>query len=363
MTVTDSTGTALSASLSGTGIVVGGVLGASPGSLDFGAQAVGATTQPQTVTLTNNGNAASSITSIVSSNAAFVVTGIALPFTLSPSQSVTFGVTFTPSSATAFSGTLTINSTANNAPQTVVLSGTGVVVGGVLSVNPTSLAFGSQAVGATTPAQTVTVTNSASGNATITSIVSSNAAYVVTGIALPFTLNPTQSVQFGVTFTPTSAATFPGLLTISSTANNSPQILTLSGTGVVVGGVFTVSPTSLAFGTQSVGATTQAQTVTVTNTGTTTASIISITSSNAAYSVTNITFPFALSPTQSVQFGVTFSPSSVTSFPGTLTISSTASNSPQTVTLSGDGVAPAGVLSASPGALNFGQQSVGASSS
>jgi hypothetical protein len=362
LTITDAAGTASNVNLSGTGVVVSAVLTSSPASVTFGSQSVGATTPPQTVLVSNNGNAAATITSIVSSNPVFAVTGIALPITVSPSQTVQFGVTFVPSSGTTFSGTLTMNSTASNSPQTVNLFGSGVVTGAVLGASPASLTFGSQSVGATTPPMTVSATNSGNSAAIITSITSSDPVFAVTGITLPFVLSPTQSVQFGVTFAPTSASPFSGTLTISSTALNSPQSVTLSGNGVIPAGVLAASPSTLAFGQQSVGAASSPLPVTITNTGPGPASVTAISSSNPAFTVSGVVLPVSIGASQSIQVNVSFSPSSATSFSGTLTITSTASNSPQTVNLTGSGVLPAGVLAASPASLSFSQQTVGSPS-
>src|SRR5271163_3759233 len=98
----------------------------------------------------------------------------------------------------------------------------------------------------------------------------------------------------------------------------------------------TLSPTSLAFGNQGVGTTSAVRKVTLANTGTATLTI-----SNIA-----ISGPFAQTNTcgSSVQAGkrcqvsVTFSPSKTGAATGTLTITDNASNSPQSVSLTGSGV-------------------------
>src|SRR5215470_13447893 len=64
-------------------------------------------------------------------------------------------VAFTPKTAGIRNGTLSFTDNASSSPQRVSLSGVGTTV----SVSPTSIAFGSQKVGTTSIAQTVTVTN------------------------------------------------------------------------------------------------------------------------------------------------------------------------------------------------------------
>jgi hypothetical protein len=100
-----------------------------------------------------------------------------------------------------------------------------------------------------------------------------------------------------------------------------------------------VSPSSLTFPNTAVGASSASQTVTVTNTG-----LSSFTFSSFAFSGTgSLDFtqtnncPTSLAQQQSCLVSVTFSPLASGSLPATLTISTSAPNSPQTVSLSGTG--------------------------
>ena len=96
-------------------------LSANPASISFGTDAIGVAAT-QNVTLTNNGNAMISISSVAAAGAGFSVSG-ASNVTLAPNQSATAAVTFDPASAGSASGSLTVTS---NAPQVqVALSGTG----------------------------------------------------------------------------------------------------------------------------------------------------------------------------------------------------------------------------------------------
>jgi hypothetical protein len=101
----------------------GSALTASPSSESFASTAVGSTSAAQTVTITNPGTTAVSISQLA-------VTG---PFgqtttcgaTLAANGSCTVSVTFTPTAAGAATGDLTVASTAAGSPLTVALTGTG----------------------------------------------------------------------------------------------------------------------------------------------------------------------------------------------------------------------------------------------
>jgi hypothetical protein len=94
-----------------------------PGSLTFNSQPVGYASAAQTVTLTNSGNAALSITRIAASGD-FAETN-ACGASLAAGASCAISVTFTPSAGGTRSGTLTITDNAAGSPHTVTLTGTG----------------------------------------------------------------------------------------------------------------------------------------------------------------------------------------------------------------------------------------------
>ncbi|HEV3172094.1 MAG TPA: discoidin domain-containing protein, partial [Actinocrinis sp.] len=91
------------------------------------------------------------------------------------------------------------------------------------------LSFGSQTVGSTSAAQSVTVTNSGNAAAAL-SPLTINGDYAQTNNC-PGTLNPGASCTATITFTPTATGTRTGTLTITSNAPGSPATVTLTGTG------------------------------------------------------------------------------------------------------------------------------------
>src|SRR6202040_1032955 len=101
----------------------------------------------------------------------------------------------------------------------------------------------------------------------------------------------------------------------------------------------TLSASSLSFSTTVAGNTSAAKTVTLTNNQAVALSITSIAAS-APFAVASNTCGTSVLAGKSCTVGVTFSPTAVGSATGTLTFNDSALTSPQTVSLSGTGIAP-----------------------
>jgi Cep192 domain 4 len=101
----------------------------SPTSLSFGNHQVNTTSAAQTVTLTNSGNAALTIKGIGLSgpNSGDFHQQHTCSSTLAAGASCTISVTFTPTAEGNRSASLSIADNASGSPQSVALSGTGVV--------------------------------------------------------------------------------------------------------------------------------------------------------------------------------------------------------------------------------------------
>jgi hypothetical protein len=116
--------------LSGSGTTTSApVVSLSPTSLSFGNQQVNATSTVRTVTLTNTGNADLVIQGIElgGSNSGDFGQQNTCPSTLAAQAHCTLSVNFTPSAEGSRSASLTISDNASGNPQSVALSGTGVV--------------------------------------------------------------------------------------------------------------------------------------------------------------------------------------------------------------------------------------------
>jgi len=313
--------------------------------------------QSQSVTVTNTGSSAVNISQASVSGAGFQLSGITTPLTLNPSQGATLTVAFAPQASGSATGAVTITSDASDSPLMLPLSGTGVAAG-ALGSNPTSLSFGNVTVG-NNPSLSETVTNTGGTSVTISQVAASGTGFSLSGITTPVTLTAGQSAGFTVTFTPASAGTDTGNVTVTSNASNPTLTIPLSGTGVAAGALG-ANPTSLSFGNVTVG-NNPSLSETVTNTGGTSVTISQVAASGTGFSLSGITTPVTLTAGQSAGFTVTFTPASAGTATGNVTVTSNASNPTLTIPLSGTGVAVAGQLTVTPTTLPLGSVVVGTS--
>ena len=228
--VSDAANSPLTIPLSGTGVtaVTAGNLSANPTSLAFASVQVGSHAK-LSETVTNTGGSTVTISSASVGNAAYSISGLTLPATLSTGQSVTFNVTFAPSTAGSITTNLTLVSNAGNSPLIIALSGTGTAPG-QLGVSPASLSFGDVVVGASS---TLNSSLSATGAAvTISSATSTNPEFTISGLSLPAVLAAGQSLPYKVTFTPQASGSASATLTFVSNASNSPIHQTATGNGL-----------------------------------------------------------------------------------------------------------------------------------
>jgi uncharacterized repeat protein (TIGR03803 family) len=123
------------------------------------------------------------------------------------------------------------------------------------------------------------------------------------------------------------------------------------------------SPISLGFGNQTVGISSSPQAATLTNSGNLPLTITSIEVTGADSSDFGQTnnCPSSLPPSGSCNISVTFAPEATGNRSAAISVTDNAPGSPQSLPLSGVGVLPA--VTFSPTNLNFGSQTVGASSS
>jgi parallel beta-helix repeat protein len=200
-----------------------------------------------------------------------------------------------------------------------------------VTVNPSALTFGSVATGATSAAQTVTVTNPTGAAASVSSIAASGDFKATSGCGSSIAANSSCSVS--VTFSPTATGSRTGSLTVN--AGGVTNTVSLTGTGTAPGPVLGANPGSLSFPSTAVGGTATPQTVTVTNSGTTAATVSKVAVSGD-YSETDNCSTLAVGASCAVT--VTFKPTASGSRSGTLTVTSNANNSPLSVGLSGTGI-------------------------
>jgi parallel beta-helix repeat protein len=196
---------------------------------------------------------------------------------------------------------------------------------------PGALNFGSVATGATSAAQTVTVSNP-TGSAASVSGISTTGDFAQTNNC-GASIASHGSCTVSVTFKPTASGSRSGGLTVN--AGGVTNNVSLSGTGTAPGPVIATNPASLNYAGTVVGSTSAAQTVTVSNSGTTTATVSGVTTTGD-FSQTNNCSSVAVGASCAVT--VTFKPTVGGARNGVLTITSNANNSPTTVALSGSGI-------------------------
>jgi hypothetical protein len=322
-----------SISLTGNGVQPSITLSASPSNINFGNVLVGGSSS-QTVSLINSGANNVSISQVTVVGSGFAVNGLALPFTLGPGQSSAFVITFLPAAAGGVTGSVSLVSDAPNSPNVISLSAAGVQP--LISVVPTGVSFGNVTVGLTNT-QTVTLSNPGSANLSVTQSAGPGTGFSLSGLVLPLTLVPGQSSSFTLSFAPASSGTFTSNLALVSNAPTSPTAISLSGSGVSQILQLSPSATSLNFGSVTLGAS-STQSVALTNTGNSSVSVSQIGEAGSGFSVIGLSLPVSLSPGQSASFSVDFAPTAVGSMTGAVSVVSSATNSPLSISLSGSGL-------------------------
>jgi P pilus assembly chaperone PapD len=337
LTLANNSGTpSMAVSVTGTGVAQALQLSASPTSLSFGSLFTGSSTT-KVVTLTNSGSGSLSLSGDAVTGTGFTVGGLTFPLTLAANQSTSFSVTFDPTVVGSATGSVTVISNATNSPATIALSGTGVQ--SQISVTPSSVGFGSVTTG-TTNMQTLTISNPGTANLTVTQASLSGAGFASSGLTPPLTIAPGSSSTFMVSFAPSTAGTFSGTLTL---ANNSPTTsltVPLTGTGIAQVLQLFASPTSLNFGSVTMGAN-ATHAVTINNTGNANVTLSQDSVTGSGFAVTGLTLPLTLASGQSTSFTVAFAPTATGSVSGSVIVTSNATNSPNTISLSGTGSSPA----------------------
>jgi hypothetical protein len=236
------------------------------------------------------------------------------------------------------------------------LYGFGQPTGTALTTPPTSL--GSVPVNQTR-AGTVTVTAT---RAVTVRTVSAAAPFAATAPAgLPVTLAQGQTLSVPVSFQPTTAGSFIGVLNLGITDNGVAGTFSagLQGNGIRPG--FTPEPSTVDFGQMTIGST-KALTVSFTNTGSTDEPITSVTGPTGDFTATGLpAVGSVLVPGQSVAVSVRFNPTA--NGAATSTVGIAGPDGAGTATLTGTGVGGQARLAITPAQVDFGTVPVGSSAS
>ena len=228
--VTNASTSPMALPLSGTGVQMQPQIAVLPSSLAFGNVNVGSTGK-QSLTISNTGSAALSVTAINVTGASFGTVDISLPISIAAGGSGAITVSFAPTASGSVSGSLSLVSNAPTSPTAIALSGAGAPQAGQLTINPTTVSFGSETVGTTSSKQTVTLTNSSSSASVTVTGISASGPFAYSGVTLPATINPSSTLPVSVAFTPTAVGSAAGTLSVTSNATNTLAPVTLSGSG------------------------------------------------------------------------------------------------------------------------------------
>jgi hypothetical protein len=218
-----------------------------PAGLVFNGQSLNTTSQPQMVTVTN-GDVAETIGSITITGANpgdFAQTNTC-GSSIAPGSQCTISVTFTPTVAGIRKAQVdVVCPTCGASGITYVLNLTGTT--STLTLSAANLAFGQQQVGVAGSSQSITATNNGTVPIAFTSITASG-DFAETDNCTKVPLQPTTNCVISVTYSPTTAGSSVGALTLTDNAPGSPQVVLLTGTGFGQQSDFTFSatPTSAA---------------------------------------------------------------------------------------------------------------------
>jgi uncharacterized repeat protein (TIGR01451 family) len=340
----------------------------SPSPFDFGTQVVGQPSGAQTFTVTNTGNADLHMQSATATGDFAISNDMCSAHVVPAGSTCTIGVTFDPSQTGSRTGTLSIVDDAADSPQVVSLSGTGTQPAVSLS---SPLSFAGQAVGTTSSAQTVTITNTGSGDLHVSGVTvgGANPGDYTASPSGCGTVPATQTCTVSVKFTPGAAGPSSATLIIFSDAPSSPDQLGLSGTGL--NSRLSLLPNPMNFGNVLVN---QSSTMTLTfsNSGSDPSHLngppafggpnandfaLVVSSLTCAQGNAGATVPAG----SSCSVNITFTPGGVGTRSATLTFPNDSSDGPQQLTLTGNGTNPG--ISVAPSSLNFGSQGTGTTSS
>jgi len=317
---------------------VGQLVALSATSLSYGIQKVGTESASQSVTLTNIGSVPLAITSIKVSgaNASSFAFANNCGSSLAAGASGTIHGHFAPTATGPLTAAIVIIDSSPGSPQTIALSGTGVMP--QVSLSAPSLAFGLQKVGTSSASQSITLTNTGSATLAITGIkvTGANASSFAFAYAGGSSLAAGSSGTIHGHFAPTETGPLTAAIVITDNAGGS-QTVTLAGTGATPAA--SLSATSLTYAPQAVGTEGASQSVTLTNTGNYPLGIISIrvTGANASSFVFANNCGSSLAAGSSCTIHGHFAPTMTGPLGATIVITDHAADSPQSIILTGTG--------------------------
>jgi MYXO-CTERM domain-containing protein len=331
----------------------------SPSMLDFGEQHVNTLSPSRQVTIRNTGDGPLVITGVTTTGR-FATSSPSGTITLEPGTHLALPVTFSPDSVGSFSGVLTLTTNDPTFPSlSIPLTGQGVKP--MLRVSPTSLDFGEQRVGTTSPVRRVTVSNIGTGSLVITHLSLTSGPFAFSPTVGSITLTPNTSQELSVTFSPTTAGAFSSTLSLTSNDPDRPSV-SIALAGTAVNPDLELTPSRLDFGASNVGTSAALQEVRFHNPSDLALRISSVSFSGTAAAdfsaVPPGSFPLTVSPGGTLSLPLRFTPGAVGArqAQATFTFEGTARAS-AAVELQGEGTSP--LVAVTPDRLDFGTRRMG----
>ena len=304
------------------------------GDLSFGEVALDTETT-RVLTLSNQGNSDLTVTSVSYPDG---FSGDWDQGVISAGSSQEVNVTFSPTATIDYSGTIEVTSDASTGDNTIAVSGTGV--GSVLTLAG-DLSFDEVAIN-TTATLVMVLSNEGNSDLSVTSVSYPEG---FSGDWDQGVISAGNSQEVNVTFSPTAAIDYIGAIEVTSDATTGDNTIAVSGTGA--GSVLTLTE-ELSFGEVALN---------------TTATLVMVLSNDgiSEITVTSVSYPEGfsgdwdqgtISAGSSQEVNVTFSPTAVIDYVGTIEVTSDATTGDNTIAVSGTGT---GSVLALAGDLSFGE--------
>jgi hypothetical protein len=307
------------------------------------------TSTTATVAIANNGAGPGDLVAVALTGAGFELQGLpAFPFSIEPTKALTLRLVFTPKQQQDYAGTLRIDFRDRSLTINVEGSAQSAVYtyesGNDQGTQPLAvggaIAFRDAAVGQTSRA-IVRIRNAGNAAGQLTTIAISGQDFqFIDAVALPLTLQPNETRQFTLGFTPSQPSSIRGQLRIGA------DVFDLTGTGLGSRLTYTTSAGTATTTVAESGAViftparigeSSAVAFSIQNTGTADASIASInlTAPTAVYSLEDLPpMPFSLAPGATANLTIRFLPNNSGTLNATLRVNNAS------FTLSGAGLPP-----------------------
>ena len=286
-----------------------------PTSLAFGTQAVATASAPQTITVTNTGNASLTV-SMVATSGDFREADNCTSASIAVNSTCTIQVSFLPTATGGRSGLLTVYGNVSGGQATAALSGTGSGAAAIV-LDPITLSFSATTINATSPAQNIAISNTGGTALGLQTSSIIGADFKITANTCGSNLGSGVGCTVSIAFTPTASGARSGTFSITDDAGTQTAFLSGIGTSPATDAI---SPLALSFAAQQLSTAGPAQQVTLTNSGDLPLTLIASQIISGDFTAVNACGN-SLNPHSSCSINVAFQPKSVGTITGVLSVS------------------------------------------